>query len=224
MCVNAAAPRPARDASCKLRRDRAANSSCRAVFRKISGTARQCPLNKGFCDVTNFDSAAAARRNAVHLSVFTVAMPAGAARCRAVKKIMHRTALRVHWRLPPSAKRTNRCQPIRAHGVFGVRIRRSTAGPHARFSISICSFATRRDARSATQRRDAEASRSEAELVAQEVVDGLRIGFAARRLHHLADEPADRLRVRFGVGDLVRVLADDVVDDLLDSSDVGDLL
>ena len=33
------------------------------------------------------------------------------------------------------------------------------------------------------------------ETLSQEFVDDLRIGFAAGRLHHLADKPADRLRI-----------------------------
>src|SRR6266567_4260739 len=42
--------------------------------------------------------------------------------------------------------------------------------------------------------------RSEPELVLEQVVDGLRIGLAARRLHHLADEPAGQLRLRLHLG------------------------
>src|SRR3569833_122382 len=35
--------------------------------------------------------------------------------------------------------------------------------------------------------------RSDAELALQDVVDGLRVGLATRRLHYLADEPPDFL-------------------------------
>src|ERR1700735_4345006 len=66
--------------------------------------------------------------------------------------------------------------------------------------------------------------RSDADLLLEQVVDGLRVGLAARRLHPLADDPADRFRVRFGVGDLVGVLSDDVVDDLFERGEVGHLL
>ena len=66
-------------------------------------------------------------------------------------------------------------------------------------------------------------SRSDANLLLEKIVDGLRIGLAAGGLHYLTDEPADRLRVCLGVGDLVRVLSDDVVDDLLDRREVGHL-
>src|SRR5712664_4843628 len=44
-------------------------------------------------------------------------------------------------------------------------------------------------------------SRSDAEFGFEQVVDGLRIGLAARRLHHLADEPADQLRLGLGLRD-----------------------
>src|SRR6266550_1178229 len=56
------------------------------------------------------------------------------------------------------------------------------------------------------------ARRSDAELGLEQVVDGLRIGLAARRLHHLADEPADHLRLGFRLRDLVGIAGDDVVD------------
>jgi hypothetical protein len=64
---------------------------------------------------------------------------------------------------------------------------------------------------------------SRADFFPQKFVDGLRIGLAARRLHHLADEPADRLRIRPRVGELVRILGDDIVDQFLDRADVDDL-
>src|SRR6185437_13100564 len=57
---------------------------------------------------------------------------------------------------------------------------------------------------------------SESEFLFQDVVDRGRARFAARRLHYLADEPADRLRIGLGVGNLVRILGDDLVDRLFD--------
>src|SRR4030095_3951602 len=65
---------------------------------------------------------------------------------------------------------------------------------------------------------------SDAELRLQEIVDRLRVGLAARRLHHLADEPAGELRLGFRLRDLVRIGGDDVVDDLLDRAPVPGLL
>jgi hypothetical protein len=49
-----------------------------------------------------------------------------------------------------------------------------------------------------------------------ERVDGLRVGFAARCLHDLPDEPAEHVRLRLGLLDLVGALGDDLVDDPLD--------
>jgi hypothetical protein len=51
---------------------------------------------------------------------------------------------------------------------------------------------------------------SDAELGFQEIVDGLQVGLAAGGLHHLTDEPAERLRLRLGLGDLVRIGGDRV--------------
>ncbi|MGB6890875.1 MAG: hypothetical protein WBE25_05275, partial [Xanthobacteraceae bacterium] len=77
-------------------------------------------------------------RIAARIGAFTVTTTADATRSRAVKKIMHRTALRVRLRLPPSAKRANQCQAIRGSDVFGGRIRRAAAAAARRkFSISI---------------------------------------------------------------------------------------
>src|SRR5258707_7066310 len=45
----------------------------------------------------------------------------------------------------------------------------------------------------------------DAKLFLQQCVHRLRVRLAARRLHHLPDEPADGLWVGFGVVDLVRV-------------------
>src|SRR5690242_6894345 len=65
---------------------------------------------------------------------------------------------------------------------------------------------------------------SDAEPGFQEIVDGLRVRLAAGRLHHLADEPAERLRLRLGLRHLVRIGRDDLVDYLFDRRQVGDLL
>src|SRR5580658_7118516 len=67
-------------------------------------------------------------------------------------------------------------------------------------------------------------NRSQTELALEQIVDELGISLAAGRLHDLADKPADRFRVRLGVGDLVGIVGDNVVDDLLDGAVVGDLL
>ena len=50
---------------------------------------------------------------------------------------------------------------------------------------------------------------SDAELRLQEIVDRLRIGFAAGRLHHLADEPAGQLRLGFRLRHFVRQFSSD---------------
>jgi hypothetical protein len=51
----------------------------------------------------------------------------------------------------------------------------------------------------------------------------LRVGLAAGRLHHLADEPAGQRRLGLGLGDLVGVGRDHLVDGLFDGAGVGDL-
>src|SRR5580704_8296101 len=67
-------------------------------------------------------------------------------------------------------------------------------------------------------------SGSDAEALLQELVDRLRVGLATRSLHHLADEPADRLRIGLGVADFVRILRDNLVDELFEGRNVGHLL
>jgi hypothetical protein len=61
---------------------------------------QKCRWNLGFCNVTDFDLAPPTHRIAARIGAFTAAATADAARSRAVKKIMHRTALRAHLRLP----------------------------------------------------------------------------------------------------------------------------
>jgi len=65
---------------------------------------------------------------------------------------------------------------------------------------------------------------SGADLLLEQVVDGLWVGLAARRLHHLADKPADRLRILFRILKLVGILTDNAVDQCLDRRNIGDLL
>src|SRR5690606_13449906 len=64
----------------------------------------------------------------------------------------------------------------------------------------------------------------DAEPRLDQVVDGLRVGLAARRLHHLADEPARQRRLLAGLRGLVRIGGDDLVHRFLDSAGVGHLL
>jgi hypothetical protein len=59
----------------------------------------KCRWNMGFRNVTDFDLAPPTPRVAAHIGAFTITATADAARSRAVKKIMHRTALRARWRL-----------------------------------------------------------------------------------------------------------------------------
>ena len=55
------------------------------------------------------------------------------------------------------------------------------------------------------------------------VVDGLRARLAAGRLHHLADEPAGKGRLRLRLLGLVGIGGDDLIHRLLDRAHVGDL-
>src|SRR5262245_44145450 len=80
------------------------------------------------------------------------------------------------------------------------------------------------EANATAKARRPRARSSETELRFQEIVDGLRVRLAAGRLHHLADEPAERLRLRLGLRHLVRIGRDDLVDHLFDRREVGDLL
>ena len=120
-------------------------------------------------------------------------------------------------------KRANQCQPIRAGDTFRSRSRRLATMPRAKFLVPF------RHARSACgvffgARGDAPPLRLESDALLQEIVDRLRVGFATRCLHHLADEPADRFRIGFGVGYLVRMLGNDVVNECSDRGNVGHLL
>jgi hypothetical protein len=71
-------------------------------------------------------------------------------------------------------------------------------------------------------RRD-DRGRSQPELLLQTIVDRLRVGLAAARLHHLPDEPADQRRLRLRLGDLVGIGGDDRGDDSVDGGEIGDL-
>src|SRR3569623_394386 len=119
---------------------------------------------------------------------------------------------------------------ISAFGPIGARI-------DGRFDISLRRFANRDLLRARTVRhengvtrmpRDAvlrgASARADAEFGLEQVFDRLRIGFAARRLHHLADKPADHRRLRLRLLRLVGIGGDDVVHDLLDRAESGDLL
>jgi hypothetical protein len=91
----------------------------------------------GFSNVTDFDFAAMRRRIAVRIDVFTGKTAGGTTRGRAVKKIMHRTALRRCWRLWRSAKRANQCRAIRGRSSAACLFRHSAEPLRAKFSISI---------------------------------------------------------------------------------------
>jgi hypothetical protein len=93
---------------------------------------------------------------------------------------------------------------------FATSARRSDGERGARWAVETIQLRHDRAAKAL------DASRSDAELGLQQVVDRLRIGLAARRLHHLAHEPADQLRLGFRLRDLVRIAGDDVVDHLFD--------
>jgi hypothetical protein len=93
----------------------------------------------------------------------------------------------------------------------------------SRFSEQAIDFAAmddRRASRAITRSDDDTTAtiltRSDAELGLEQVVDGLRIGLAAGRLHDLADEPADELRLGFRLRYLVRIGGNDVVHHLFD--------
>src|SRR4051812_43368699 len=75
-------------------------------------------------------------------------------------------------------------------------------------------------------RRHAPSSRatSDAKFGFEQIVHRLRVCLAAGRLHHLPDKPADELRLGFRLLDLVGIGGDDVVDNLFDGSEIGDLL
>src|SRR5215207_9498849 len=64
---------------------------------------------------------------------------------------------------------------------------------------------------------------SDAELLPEQFVDRLRVNLATGGLHHLPDEPADRLRIGLRIGDLVGIVCDDLIDDLLDRRPVRHL-
>jgi hypothetical protein len=74
---------------------------------------------------------------------------------------------------------------IRAGGTFADRARRHCAPDSGSIST--------REARATCSRACGGGGdtqfRSDADLLLEQIVDRLRIGLAARRLHHLADEP-----------------------------------
>lgn len=120
--------------------------------------------------------------------------------------------------LAPSSgeKRASRRRLIRTGDPSGGRDRRFAPPPQQGLPllsrvVESVSAAVESCARSAMNRRC-----SDSDLPLQEIIDSLRIGLAARCLHHLADEPTDRFGVCLGVGNLARVLGDDVVDESFD--------
>src|SRR5262245_20845580 len=102
-------------------------------------------------------------------------------------------------------------------------IRNTRITSRASHAISLRSKWMRSWRRGGEERLHAQLS-SETELGFQEIVDGLRVRLAAGRLHHLSDEPAERLRLRFRLLHLVRIGRDDLVDHLFDRREVSDLL
>ena len=76
----------------------------------------------------------------------------------------------------------------------------------------------------ATLASNAKATCSDAELLLEQSVDRLRIGFATGRLHDLADEPTDHGRLCLRLFDLVWIAGDDLVHGALYRAGVGDLL
>jgi hypothetical protein len=72
----------------------------------------------------------------------------------------------------------------------GVRRRRGAGNFRFRLRIAV-----RWGAGAAAAKSRRGMSCSAADLALEKIVDRLRIGLAARRFHHLADEPADRFRV-----------------------------
>src|SRR5215210_9178364 len=65
---------------------------------------------------------------------------------------------------------------------------------------------------------------SNAKFGFEQVVYRLRVCLAAGRLHDLPDKPADELWLGFRLLDLVGIGGDDVVDNLFDGTEIGDLL
>jgi hypothetical protein len=170
------------------------------------------PMNEGFLRCHSFCHSEKIRRDSdisreIYSHATTPAQPNFAAQKNfapnafmdALKGLMRR---KTSESVPSDSRRQHIYRPPTAtlHGRF--RFRFDLRRAHREFARRTCG--------------DDTPLRSDADLLLEQIVDRLRIGLAARRLHHLADEPADRFRVRFGVGDLVGVLGDDVVDDLFD--------
>ena len=109
---------------------------------------------------------------------------------------------------------------VRANDTFADRCRHLAASSSANFESAFGAQSAPCLSRGHINRRDS----SGADLLPQEIVDGLRIRLAAGSLHHLTDEPADRLRILCRIGDLVRILGDDLVNQLFNGRNVGHLL
>src|SRR5258706_7018415 len=79
-------------------------------------------------------------------------------------------------------------------------------------------------ARRVPARRNVAADRLTLQLFLEDVIDEAGIGLAARRLHHLADEPAEGRGLSFAIHvDLPRVAGDHLFDRGLDTGAVRDL-
>ena len=130
------------------------------------------------------------------------------------KKIVRRSASAGRFRRSNRAKRANRCATDSPNAPSN-----GAAAPHRniffvlvvpRLHLAPCAAELHAAQRPRMHAHAFSSSRLEPFL--QKCVDGLRIGFAARGFQHLADEPADRLWIGFCVGDLVRVIGDNLID------------
>ncbi len=108
-------------------------------------------------------------------------------RILATKKFSRLTGFAPHRRSPKPDFCANRASPIRQPHASCARDA-STFMVNDRCTRAASAVASERIAVPVARRRD-----SDAELGLQQIVHGLRIGLAAGRLHHLADEPADQL-------------------------------
>jgi hypothetical protein len=219
VCKCRAPPLRRRRGSIAVRRSRGKDFSARD-FGRLFVRGAEAPMSYGFPRQPIFRF----RRDCAHvarlLRVFSRPQCRRYDGIHHAKKILRRTALSGRWRPQRGEKRANRCptdsRARRRWRPLGRarRPRREDSG--VRFARA---RRLRRERKGA-----AEPLRSDAELGLEEIVDRLRVGFAAGRFHHLADEPADRFRVHPGVGDLVRVLGEDVGDELFEFPRVAYLL
>jgi len=109
----------------------------------------------------------------------------------------------VSWRVDRSRETKNARIGANSIRRFG-RQRPSTARRWRHGASRTCPILIARET-SAGIARCARERRSDPDLLLQEIVDGLRVGLAARCLHDLADEPTERFWVRLSIGDLLRM-------------------